>query len=1072
MIESLLGGLAVNFLTAVTKGTVKGLKKLFPGDELKLLLNRAYSDFKASYTKEGREKEEKILLQVFEDFFTDKRIIYEFQLVFEGKAGQVDFDVLNEIFVGICMEKSIETSGFNFYQAMSSVIREIEALAQKEEKFRETFKVANLGGIYQQLQKRGMELNFTFARQKYLRQLMIHNQRLQFTGIPDPKEKEDITIPSVFVMQRVVESVPIKDYKEFIQKEADDDDFNDDEIQLQKMMAAKTEEKKEPIKFDNIFNENENRRFVVLGKPGSGKSMLLKYLMLETVQEQLENHRTGEGFLFPIMVEIRKFEHALTRTSKTDYNILDFLYDSIRKSYHLTLPEGFFEKYLDSGKAMLLFDGLDEVAAEARRAEIRQMISAFVTSHNSKNTVIVTSRIAGYSRAQFSTADYRHFTLEDFNEEETGEFIRKWYHSRLTNPAEAESKASDLQDAIDKKPRIKELTKNPLLLTIVAIIHRYEAQLPEDRLILYDKATEALLYTWDNVKELIDEKFKPDDKRLFLEKVAFHLQSIEKGDEAGTVIDRNEVYKILFPDFCRLFQVDKRQARALVDEFLDKIRTRAGLLVEQAPDQYGFVHKTFQEYFAAKWIANEALLNFDVQIMIDYVDKFIDNAFWQETLLLALRALTHKQTLKVLEHILKRDEKKIEKYFYHNHYFVMKFIAEQGRWIKNRDFIGKQIDDFFDFSWDQGNRRSAGSHITWDGFTKWIYTVTDSLAEAILSNKLLLVAEDEKQSGSLKCDCAEAVGNLGLKDQAVEILLRLAEDEKQERHLRASCAFAVGNLGIKDQAVVERLLGLAEDKKLSVELRCNCIEVLGNWGVKDEDVLDRLLYLAEDETQYGKLRRSCGEALGNSGFKDKMVEILLVLAKDETQDNKFRCDCADFAGKLGSKTEAAEILLVLAEDESNNVLMRRNCAEAAGHLGFKEKALVILLALAESINEEGWLRRSCAEALGNLGFRKEAVKILLTFAEDETQSGGLRRDCAEAIGNLGFKEKAVEILITLAEDNKQVSFLRKTCVEVLQDLGFKNKAVKILINIYLIHSDKYKGGAQLIYNSLWDLTAV
>lgn len=292
-------------------------------------------------------------------------------------------------------------------------------------------------------------------------------------------------------------------------------------------------------------------------------------------------------------------------------------------------------------------------------------------------------------------------------------------------------------------------------------------------MILYDKATEALLYTWDNVKELIDEKFKPGDKRLFLEKVAFHLQSLEKGDEAGTVIDRNEVYKILFPDFCRIFQKDKRQARALVDEFLDKIRTRAGLLVEQAPDQFGFVHKTFQEYFAAKWIANETLLNFDVQIMIDYVEKFIDNAFWQETLLLALRALPKKQVQKILEYILKRDLKGIEQYFYHNHYFVMKFIAEQGKWLDKSEFVKKQVNDFFNFSWNKGNTRSYAGNRTWDRFTNWVPTVTDSLVHSSLSGKLLTLVEDEKQEGYLRHSCAQAIRKLGEKHKALDILIKL-----------------------------------------------------------------------------------------------------------------------------------------------------------------------------------------------------------------------------------------------------------------------------------------------------------
>ena len=67
--------------------------------------------------------------------------------------------------------------------------------------------------------------------------------------------------------------------------------------------------------------------------------------------------------------------------------------------------------------------------------------------------------------------------------------------------------------------------------------------------------------------------------------------------------------------------------------------------------------------------------------------------------------------------------------------------------------------------------------------------------------RLLRLAEDKKQEGYLRRYCAEAVGNLGLKDQAVEILLRLAEDEKQSGDLRHYCAIAIGKLGKKNKAL-------------------------------------------------------------------------------------------------------------------------------------------------------------------------------------------------------------------------------------------------------------------------------
>ena len=96
-----------------------------------------------------------------------------------------------------------------------------------------------------------------------------------------------------------------------------------------------------------------------------------------------------------------------------------------------------------------------------------------------------------------------------------------------------------------------------------------------------------------------------------------------------------------------------------------------------------------------------------LQIMKDYVDKYIDVASRQKTLLLAIRALPNQQAKEILEYILSRDEKGIEKYFYHNHYFVMKFIAREGKWLDNREFVEKQIDDLEDSVLEYAKRREG-----------------------------------------------------------------------------------------------------------------------------------------------------------------------------------------------------------------------------------------------------------------------------------------------------------------------------------------------------------------------------
>ena len=94
MLESLLIGITANFLTAVTKNTIKGLRNIFSEDELKSVLNQAFTDFKESCIEDSGKTDAKILLQIFEDFFSDNRTIREFNLIFEKQSENVDFNLL------------------------------------------------------------------------------------------------------------------------------------------------------------------------------------------------------------------------------------------------------------------------------------------------------------------------------------------------------------------------------------------------------------------------------------------------------------------------------------------------------------------------------------------------------------------------------------------------------------------------------------------------------------------------------------------------------------------------------------------------------------------------------------------------------------------------------------------------------------------------------------------------------------------------------------------------------------------------------------------------------------------
>ncbi len=984
---TILANLATQFLRLIMADGYDSVKNLLKPNDKKRLIAKSWNDFRDSYLEQAEDNS--IKFNIFKSFFTDDDVREQFAKIFSGEKHQIDFDRLEEIFIDKCRAHGHgRVPDFNFVQTIADVVENIETLAQQKPEFRAQFTQQKLSDIRALLDKRGVEHNPSLAKRIYLKQLQAQHGYLKFTGIPDYRDKNDIAVSKVFVMPRAEEDIPPRDYRQHLSLLNEDEDSLPDELTLRReLRVSDTARKGAPRKVNAILDEESDHRFVILGAPGSGKSTLLEYLALDCA-EAFQKERWGEAPpRFPLLVKIRDFEQKLRQSSDPGYSIREFLYDFIRSDYCLALPDGFFEKYLNAGNALLLFDGLDEVAEEARRQEIKDKIHLFINNLPASNRVIITSRIAGYIRTRFNVEAYRHFTLTEFDDDEIAEFSRNWYRCREASEADADRLSADLTEALTQKPQVKELARNPLLLTIIGVIHRYEAQLPEDRLTLYKKATEALLHTWESAKRL-DQKFNFERKHQFLEKVGFELQQQESGESSGTTIPREALLELLIPEFVNALKYDDVDARSEAREFIERIRTRSGLVVELAPGQYGFVHKTFQEYFAAAYIARETKDNFDLQIMKDYVKEYITNPFWQEVLLLALQDIPPKQTLVILKYIVNDlNSYGTQDLLRSDQYFVMKFLAEKGTWLEDRQFVEEQAAAFFEWSLENISKSNFWNAYPWARFQNWIANVSDSTCNMVINHILLVTAEDSKQDGVLRRNCVSAVLQLGLKDRAViDRLLGIVEDSKQDSDLHRFCAFAVGQLGLKDHAVIDRLLSIAEDSK-----------------------------------QDGDLHHYCASAIGKLGFGDRAVDILLNIAEDGKQDSDLRSDCASAVGELGLKDRAIiDRLLGISEDSKQDSDLRSDCAYTVGELGLKDYTVIDrLLGIAEDSKQDGNLRSDCAKAVGELGLKDRAViDRLLNIAEDSKQDSFLRSDCASAMWQLGDKKLAIELLIKLYRETE------------------------------------------------------
>jgi predicted NACHT family NTPase len=183
------------------------------------------------------------------------------------------------------------------------------------------------------------------------------------------------------------------------------------------------------------------------------------------------------------------------------------------------------------------------------------------------------------------------------------EFIDKWYEFALGEDPEQKRLKQRMKEAIDNSPAIQNLADNPLLLTMMAILNRRES-LPKDRAELYDQASRVLLHNWDVDRKKLGlhlDAIGRQEKQAMLRTIAYEMELGVKG-LAGNLIDAGRLKAIL-----RIYLKRERfkEPRETAERLIAQLRSRNYILCDRGADTYGFVHRTFLEYFCATEIVRQ-----------------------------------------------------------------------------------------------------------------------------------------------------------------------------------------------------------------------------------------------------------------------------------------------------------------------------------------------------------------------------------------------------------------------------------------------------------------------------------
>ena len=342
-----------------------------------------------------------------------------------------------------------------------------------------------------------------------------------------------------------------------------------------------------------------SRNLLISGTGGIGKSMLMRYLFLNTA------HR---GEYVPVMLELRR----ISSQTPGQLSILELIY-SCMEEYDVELPREQFEYSLRLGKYLFLFDGFDEVK-EALAAETAGKLQLFAAKYP-KNPCIITSR----PREEFSAP------LETFTTVESMSLSRVQAVQLASKIAPRDETAREFCRQLDESLYEKHqgFAKNPLLLSMMFLTFMRNCSIPDHLADFYQKAYDALYNTHDSLNKGFFQRdfqcktLREGEFKLLLSHFCFHtyFKEIYEFSE-GEILSwlERSIQKLKLPDV---------QAK----DFLGDLRNAVCMIVRDG-DIYRFSHRSFQTYFAARYTADVLTDEQQKKLFDDFLSG--EKTYWEK----------------------------------------------------------------------------------------------------------------------------------------------------------------------------------------------------------------------------------------------------------------------------------------------------------------------------------------------------------------------------------------------------------------------------------------------------------
>lgn len=311
-----------------------------------------------------------------------------------------------------------------------------------------------------------------------------------------------------------------------------------------------------------------SKRLLVRGSGGSGKSVLMRHLFLNSI----------DNFSYvPVLIELRELNSKKVH--------LDDIIDETLDAFGFTLSPDYIEEAKKRGHFCFFFDGFDEVDHDLR-PELMKVIKN-ISRKYSECPMILSSRpeeaLDGID--EFSTVQILPLSLNDAKS-----LIEKLPYDKSIKKKFVKKLEGELFF------KHQSFLSNPLLLSIMLLTYGENAEIPNKLSIFYNQAFEALFQRHDANKsgyyrKRLTQLDIQDFSRVFS---LFCLQTYER-----------RIFKMPKTECYRYIEraSERLNLNFKPEDYLNDLLSAACLLIEDGLD-VAFSHRSFQEYFVALHISN------------------------------------------------------------------------------------------------------------------------------------------------------------------------------------------------------------------------------------------------------------------------------------------------------------------------------------------------------------------------------------------------------------------------------------------------------------------------------------